>query len=210
MHRLVPKLTVTCALLTALTGGICCAPSAQAQPPANANLGGEIIVTQGENGPVVNVSAESVSAAMLVETIAEKAELNFAIYDDAVIPFVEVVNLSPADALKKIVAAANLSLYLDNGTYVVWKKPDAGQENPVDLNFHDISVKELLRTLQEEFGLEIEVSPSVNEKIIAIKCVNATPSEIVEKIARGARLSLTVTADGVYRIGFENKKTPEN
>ena len=198
---------MTCAVFAALAGGTYCAPMAQAQPPSNLNLGSEIIVTQGENGPVVNVSAESVSAAMLVETIAKKAKFDFAIYDDAVIPFVEVVNLSPADALKKIVAAADLSIYSDNGTYVIWKKPNAGKEMPVDLSFHDMPVKDLMQVLQEQFGLKIEVAPLVTEKIIAIECVKETPSEIVEKIARGARLSLTVTKDGVYRVGFDKEQT---
>ncbi len=198
---------MTCAVFAALTGGILCAPMAQAQPPSNSNLGSETIVTQGENGLVINVSAESVSAAMLVETIAQKADFNFAIFDDAVIPFVEVVNLSPADALKKIVAAADLSIYSDNGTYVIWKKPKTGKEMPVDLSFHDMPVKDLMRVLQEQFGLKIEVAPLVTEKIIAIECVKETPSEIVEKIARGARLSLTVTKDGVYRVGFGKEKT---
>lgn len=207
MHQFTSRFGRTCAVFAALMAGIYCAPMAQAQPPSNSNLGGEIIVTQGENGLVVNVIVESVSAAMLVETIAKKANLNFAIYDDAVIPFVEVVNLSPADALKKIVAAADLSIYSDNGTYVIWKKPNTGKEMPVDLSFHDIPIKDLMRVLQEQFGLKIEVAPLVTEKIIAIECVKETPSQIVEKIARGARLSLIVTKDGVYRVGFDKEKT---
>ena len=161
---------------------------------------------------MVNVSAESVSAAMLVETIAKKANLKFAIYDDVVIPFVEVVNLSPADALDKIVAVAGLSVYLDDGTYVIWKKVEVkkGTQQPLDLEFHDMPIKDLLRTLQENFDLKIEVAPSVTGKIIAINLADEVPSKIVEKIARGARLSLNVTETGVYRIGFGNEKTPED
>ncbi len=185
---------------------------ARSQPANGSMPGSEVVVSPEKDGLKVSVRAQRVLASSVIEELAKKTNVDIIIYDDAEIPFVKFDKFPPFAAFKEIADAADLSVKLVGKTYVFEKRTPAtsGENAALDLSFHDISIRDLLLTLRDQFGLKIEIAPQVSGELVAINLTNETPASTVEKIARGARLSLTQTADGVYRIGFDNEKTPKN
>ena len=185
---------------------------ALSQPANGWAPGSEIVVNSEKDGLEISVRAQRVLASGVIEELAKKTNADIIIYDDAEISLVKFDKLAPLAAFKEVAAAAGLSVQLVGKTYVFEKKMqvEAGKNDALDLSFHDISIRELLLTLKEQFDLKIEIAPQVSGELVAINLTNETPASTVEKIARGARLSLTQTEDGVYRIGFDSEKTPKN
>ena len=72
----------------------------------------------------------------------------------------------------------------------------------------DISIRELLGIIEERFKIKVEIAPQVGGDIVLIRLTGQTPESAIREIADGAKLSLTVTDAGVYRVGFA-AQTPE-
>ena len=71
-----------------------------------------------------------------------------------------------------------------------------------DLQFTDISVKELLKTLGEQFQISIIINNDVEGSIGYINLFNQTPDEALQNVMRAApNLSITRTANGTYIVG---------
>ena len=208
MHQFSPKFRVTFAVLSALFCVLAFPTLARCQPNNVAESVSVIAVTPTESGLSVDVRAQLVSAAKVIAELASKTNTDIIIYADAEIASVDFKKASPSEALKKVVDVAGLWMQLEGKTYIIDKKTAAqkSKNNGIEMVFRDIGIRELLETLATQFDLKIEIAPNVSGQLIAIRLDDETAVSAVEKIARGAKLSLEITKDGVYRVGFDEPK----
>lgn len=208
MHQYSLGFKSTLAVLGALVCVLAFPNVAHCQPINGAEPVSVIAVTATEDGLSVDVRAQSVLASKVIAELASKTNTDIIIYADAEIPFVDFKKYSPSEALKKVVDSAGLWVQLEGKTYIIDRRTalQKNGNNGLEMVFRDIGIRELLETLAKQFDLKVEIAPSVSGQLIAIRLDDETPRGAVEKIARGAKLSLEITKDGVYRVGFDEPK----
>ena len=182
------------------------APISNAQPIRKANPQFSVAVVIGtDNKPLITLRASQTSASAILSLLAVKTGAKIFVKSDAIIDSLELKRVPLPDAIEQIAKAANLKLVkpiiteLDNAYTVgeIESRPNAKTPNStLDLEFKDIAVSQLVKTLKYSFKVKASVDPSVPEKNIDIVAFNVSAVEALQIIADTADLDIIKTADG--------------
>lgn len=208
MHKISPRTSSALIVSGLLVIGAIAPAQAQCQFWYDQKPGLRVQIVPDDKGFLVDIWARDSSAKDVLDKLAEQARLDIIVRNDAKISSLNLKGVSPEQAIKEIAEAAQLSYRQDGEIYVIGKKAnlEKSENNELELVFTNIGIRDLLGILSEQFGLKIEIAPTVSGELAIVHLHDETPASAVEKIARGARLSLEITKDGVYRVGFEAPK----
>ncbi len=191
---------------------------AQAQPITATNPQLSIAVVAGADAKqLFTVRASDTSAAAILSLLASKTGVKIIIKKDAPLDDLELKRVTLPEAIAQIAKAANLKLVADKPpmrdietTYIVGEieaRPNAQfPATPLEMDFKQVPVAQLVKILSEQFGLKAQVAAQVPEKLVDVMIFNATPVEALQIIADAADLEFSKTADGYVLQERDRKK----
>lgn len=182
---------------------------AQAPQPQTSERAIRVLVARQEPGaqPLVTLQTGETSVATLLSVLSAKTGAKIIINADAPLDDVDIQRATLPDAIAKIVEMAQLRLTVEpfanfvpaeERTYVVSAKDAPADSNSVllQMEFKDISVKEIVKVLAEGFNIKAQVAPQVAARTLDIYMVRTTAIEALQTIADAADLEIGTTADG--------------
>ena len=155
----------------------------------------------------MTLRASETSVAGVLSVLSVNTGAKIIINADAPLEDVDIERASVPDAVAKIVEMAKLrltveprakSLPLEERTYVVSKAEARSNPSPasIDMQFTDVSVKQIVEILARQFDIKAQVAPQVASKTLDIYMLRTTAMEALQTIADAADLEVSKTADG--------------
>jgi type II secretory pathway component HofQ len=157
----------------------------------------------------LSMNYKDVDVIELLHKIAVEGNLAIAVRGDVegLVEEIRLTNVSPEQALQKVVEEAGLTWKLVDQVYIVTPTTAAKPEEKatrIELSFQDVEIASLLMIVSQQFNLKVSVSPDVTGKLKLINLKNRTPQEALQTICQAGNLAWKKDGD-TY---FVSKPTP--